>query len=228
MMSVVYRFLLRLIPGAHFSKKKFHGSLSIHVSHLEKVKCEMRISLHGLWVIRVHCCPTAAASHGRPFCRFTGLWFEKWEMGIVNVHFSKPEIWLANRETSREMWIHFLEKCAPEPETLKTGILVLVPLPTFRGPTSQSKMSGYEKFPHPTSHFSFPISLIRSIAQNSWNILNTTVYGALGTLSNGPISHLMWDVWCEIWEVGIVNAYIPFLTWHLRSGKWDSNEDSRF
>ena len=35
-------------------------------------------------------------------------------MGIVNVHFSKPEIWLANRETSREMWIKFLEKCAPD------------------------------------------------------------------------------------------------------------------
>ena len=116
----------------------------------------------------------------------------------------------------------------PEPETLKTGILVLVPLPTFRGPTSQSKMSGYEIFPHPTSHFSFPISLIRSIAQNSWNILNTTVYGALGTSSNGPISHFMREVWCEKWEVGIVNAFIPFLTWHLRSGKWDSNEDSRF
>ena len=99
--------------GAHFSKKKNHGSRSIHGSHLEKVKCEMRISLHGLWVIRVHCCPTAAASHCRPFCRFTGLWFEKWEMGIVKVHFSKPKIWLANRESSREMWIHFLEKCAP-------------------------------------------------------------------------------------------------------------------
>ena len=121
---------------------------------------------------------------------------------------------------------HF--QASTEPETLKTGILVLVPLPTFRGPTSQSKMSGYEKFPHPTSHFSFPISLIRSIAQNSWNILNTTVYGALGTSSNGPISHFMREVWCEKWEVGIVNAFIPFLTWHLRSGKWDSNEDSRF
>ena len=95
-----------------FFQKKIHGSRSIHGSHLEKVKCEMRISLHGLWVIRVHCCPTAAASHGRPFCRFTGLWFEKWEMGIVKVHFLKPKIWLANRESSREMWIHFLEKCA--------------------------------------------------------------------------------------------------------------------
>ena len=29
-------------------------------------------------------------------------------------------------------------------------------------------------------------------------------------------------------EVGIVNACIPFPTWHLRSGKWDSNENSCF
>ena len=35
-------------PGAHFSKKKIHGARSIHGSHLEKVKCEMGISLHGL------------------------------------------------------------------------------------------------------------------------------------------------------------------------------------
>ena len=41
------------------------------------------------------------------------MWYEKWEMGIVKEHFLKPEIWLANRESSREMWIHFLEKCAP-------------------------------------------------------------------------------------------------------------------
>ena len=34
--------------GAHFSKKKIHVSRSIHGSHLEKVKCEMKISLHGL------------------------------------------------------------------------------------------------------------------------------------------------------------------------------------
>ena len=30
------------------------------------------------------------------------------------------------------------------------GILVCVPLPTFRDPTSQSKMLGLEIFPHPT------------------------------------------------------------------------------
>ena len=29
------------------------------------------------------------------------------------------------------------------------GIVVCVPLPTFRDPTSQSKMSGLEIFPHP-------------------------------------------------------------------------------
>ena len=27
--------------------------------------------------------------------------------------------------------------------------------------------------------------------------------------------------------MGIVNPYIPFPTWHLRSGKWDLNENSR-
>ena len=37
----------------------------------------------------------------------------KWEMGNVKIHFSKPEIWLANRDPSREMWFNFLEKCAP-------------------------------------------------------------------------------------------------------------------
>ena len=156
------------------------------------------------------------------------MWFEKCEVRDVHVQFSISGMWNVNCGISRETWTQFFEKWTPEPETLKTRILVLVPLPTFRGPTSQSKMSGYEKFPHPTSHFSFPISLIRSIAQNSWNILNTTVYGALGTSSNGPISHFMREVWCEKWEVGIVNAYIPFPTWHLRSGKWDSNKDSRF
>ena len=29
-------------------------------------------------------------------------------------------------------------------------------------------------------------------------------------------------------EVGIVNACIPFPTWHLRSGKWGSNKNSHF
>jgi len=37
-----------------------------------------------------------------------------------------------------------------EEDILKTGILVCVPLPTFRDPTSQSKMSGLEILPHPT------------------------------------------------------------------------------
>ena len=34
-------------------------------------------------------------------------------------------------------------------------ILVCGPLPTFSDPTSHSKMSGFEIFPHPTSHFTF-------------------------------------------------------------------------
>ena len=38
--------------GAHFSKKNIHGSCSIHGSHLEKVKCETRISLHGFLLIK--------------------------------------------------------------------------------------------------------------------------------------------------------------------------------
>ena len=38
----------------------------------------------------------------------------------------------------------------PEPDILKMGILVCVPLPTFRDPTSQSKMLGLEISPHPT------------------------------------------------------------------------------
>ena len=37
-----------------------------------------------------------------------------------------------------------------EADILKTRILVWVPLPTFRGPTSHSKMSGLVIFPHPT------------------------------------------------------------------------------
>ena len=37
-----------------------------------------------------------------------------------------------------------------EADILKMGILVCVPLPTFRHPTSQSKMSSLEIFPHPT------------------------------------------------------------------------------
>ena len=37
-----------------------------------------------------------------------------------------------------------------EADILKTRILVWVPLPTSRGPTSHSKMSGLEIFPHPT------------------------------------------------------------------------------
>ena len=35
-----------LAPGVHFSKKNIHGS------HLEKVKCETRISLHGFLLIK--------------------------------------------------------------------------------------------------------------------------------------------------------------------------------
>ena len=38
----------------------------------------------------------------------------------------------------------------PEADILKTRILDWVPLPTFRGPTSHSKMTGLEIFPHPT------------------------------------------------------------------------------
>ena len=38
--------------GVHFSKKNIHGSRSIHSSHLEKVKCETRISLHGFLLIK--------------------------------------------------------------------------------------------------------------------------------------------------------------------------------
>ena len=38
----------------------------------------------------------------------------------------------------------------PESDILKTRILVWVPLPTFRDPTSHSKMLGLEIFPHPT------------------------------------------------------------------------------
>ena len=37
-----------------FLKKKIHGSRSIHGSHLEKVKCETRISLHGFLLIKFH------------------------------------------------------------------------------------------------------------------------------------------------------------------------------
>ena len=37
-----------------------------------------------------------------------------------------------------------------EADILKTRILVWAPLPTFRGPTSHSKMSGLEIFLHPT------------------------------------------------------------------------------
>ena len=40
------------IPGVHFSKKNIHGSRLIHGSHLEKVKCETRISLHGFLLIK--------------------------------------------------------------------------------------------------------------------------------------------------------------------------------
>ena len=38
----------------------------------------------------------------------------------------------------------------PEYDILKMGILVSVPLPAFINPTSQSKMSGLEIFPHRT------------------------------------------------------------------------------
>ena len=55
------------------------------------------------------------------------------------------------------------------------GILVCVPLPTFRDPTSQSKMFGLEIFPHPTCEvmgsgdceFSYHIS---RIASEKWEV----------------------------------------------------------
>ena len=63
-----------------------------------------------------------------------------------------------------------------EADILKTRILVWVPLPTSRGPTSHSKCQ-----------------VLR--------------------FSHNPL--VRWG------KVGIVNAYIPFPTWHLRSGKCD-------
>ena len=42
-----------------------------------------------------------------------------------------------------------------EGRLLKMRILVCGPLPTFGDPTSHSKMSGFEIFPNPTSHFTF-------------------------------------------------------------------------
>ena len=46
--------------------------------------------------------------------------------------------------------LHTLLQATPEADILKTRILVWVPLPTFRGPISHSKMSGWEIFPLPT------------------------------------------------------------------------------
>ena len=48
-----------------------------------------------------------------------------------------------------EKWDGSFPKSA-EWDILKTGILVCVPLLTFRDPTSQSKMLGLEIFPHRT------------------------------------------------------------------------------
>ena len=56
-----------------------------------------------------------------------------WEIGWVDFDFDVP-----------------LQLHKTEADILKTRILVWVPLPTFRGPTSQSTMSGLEICPHPT------------------------------------------------------------------------------
>ena len=72
----------------------------------------------------------------------------------------------------------------PEADILKMGILGCVPLPTFRHPTSQSKMSGLEIFPHPTCEVK---------GSGDWECLH-------------PISHMA----SEKWEVGIERGF-PFL-----------------
>ena len=65
----------------------------------------------------------------------------------------------------------------PEADILKMGILVVcVPFPTFRDPTSQAKMLGLQIVPHPTCEVK---------GSGDWECLH-------------PISHMA----SEEWEVG--------------------------
>ena len=86
-------------------------------------------------------------------------------------------------------------KRQPEADILKMGILVCVPLPTFRDPTSQSKMLGLEIFPHPTCE----------------------VKGSGDCECLHPISHMA----SEKWEVGHKREF-PFLKYPpLKSQPYD-------
>ena len=65
--------------------------------------------------------------------------------------------------------------CWTEADILKTRILVRVLLPTFRGPTSNSKMSGPEISPHPTCEVKDSgdyecLHLISHLASGKWEV----------------------------------------------------------
>ena len=83
-----------------------------------------------------------------------------------------------------------------EADILKMGILVCVPLPTFRDPTSQSKMLGLEIFPHPTCG----------------------VKGSGDCEFLHPISHMA----SEKWEVGLKREF-PFLRYLPQDWKFTSS-----
>ena len=68
---------------------------------------------------------------------------------VVLLLFSAQKLaWKCETRSSKVVYI-------PEGRVLKMRIHVSIPLPTFGDPTSHSKMSGFQIFPHPTSHCTF-------------------------------------------------------------------------
>ena len=100
---------------------------------------------------------------------------------------------VANGSQSTLHW-YFNSRYQPEADILKMGILVCVPLPSFRDPTSQSKMSGLEIFPHPTCE----------------------VKGSGDCEFLHPISHMA----SEKWEVGLKREF-PFLKYPTQQWHWN-------
>ena len=106
------------------------------------------------------------------------------------------------------------------------GILIRVPLSTSDAPISHYKMSKIWWIP--TSHFLFPIShfllLISHFPLQTGNesfqvgseikCVLFLIQMEFGNLASG-----IWELGIQKWEMGYMDeTYIPFLTWHLRSG----------
>ena len=111
------QFFEKLAPGAHFSKNLIHvprkiSHFSLHISIIKKCIISLHIShitfhvSHFKSLIYIH------ILHFTLYILLCEVWSVKWEMWNENHKSQFPDgkcdLW--NRH---EMWIQFLEKCAP-------------------------------------------------------------------------------------------------------------------